>query len=239
MTSFHELKQLSLKSRNRIQAGMKIQNYYNIVEELVMNSIDANSLNIEIFCNINEFTIEIRDDGIGFDKSSLFKLGWNMTTKHNSISSSQGKEWKGEILAAISEISDLVIISKTIREKSSYGVKFNSGSCEPLNINNHEFHKRQGTTVTVSNVFKSLPVRRKSVNYNIEMDNIKDFIERINLLHYKISIHVTEIINNNDIFRIPKRKIVYQSSSHDSVGSKFMYIHSKEALSKMEVSLIY
>lgn len=54
---------LAIPARNLIKAGSAIQSLHNIVEELCLNSLDANATTVEVHIDWKNFGISVIDNG--------------------------------------------------------------------------------------------------------------------------------------------------------------------------------
>lgn len=148
-----------------ISAGEKISDVETVVRELVENSIDAGSKNIEIrLTKFGADCIEVSDDGTGIDEVNFESLGVRYhTSKIMDFGKLQDLEtfgFRGEALSCLISLADVTITTKS--KSSSTGTRLeykkNGTNCkiEPRARGN-------GTTVTVKKLFHSLPVRMREL----------------------------------------------------------------------------
>ena len=146
----------------KIAAGEVIERPVYAVKELVENAIDAQADSIAIHIEESGLRrITVVDNGEGMSKEDLkecFKL--HTTSKVSSIdhlSHIKTLGFRGEALASIAAISHMIIRSRTKKSVEGTQVILQNGNVEefaPVGM-------PQGTTVTVTNLFHSVPARKK------------------------------------------------------------------------------
>lgn len=171
---------------NKIAAGEVVERCMNVVKELVENSIDANSTEIKIEVKDAGTTmIKVTDNGIGMDKDdAVMCFGLHATSKIKTIDDLFNIEtlgFRGEALASISSVSEVTL--KTSNGKIGTEVNVVGGKIEEVK----EADLRQGTTITVKNLFFNTPARLKHLkSYYTELANITDYVNKISLTHPEI-----------------------------------------------------
>lgn len=178
----HNIHTLAQDIVNQISAGEVVERPANMVKELTENALDAKADKIEIRFNNGGRFVQITDNGQGIQSSDLhLALAPHSTSKIQTT----GDLWKinsygfrGEALASIAEVSDLLIISKpsnqsqAARLKSVFG---NAKTVEPTGA-------ASGTTVIVKDLFQNVPARRKFLKSEIsETSVIKNTLKAIAL----------------------------------------------------------
>lgn len=153
---------LEPKVYNRISAGEVVERPASIVKELVENSLDAGAKNITI--EIEEGgkkSITVSDDGSGIAKDDL-PLAFlpHATSKIGSVEdldniASLG--FRGEALASISSVCQVVLSSKTQDSAEGYSITVEGGVYGKVT----EIARSRGTTISCSNLFYNTPVRAK------------------------------------------------------------------------------
>ena len=145
---------------NKIAAGEVVERCMNVVKELVENSIDANSSEIKIEVKDAGTTmIKVTDNGIGMDKDdAVMCFALHATSKIKTVDDLFNIEtlgFRGEALASISSVSEVTL--KTSNGKVGTEVLVIGGKIESVS----ESDLRQGTTITVKNLFFNTPARLK------------------------------------------------------------------------------
>ena len=171
---------------NKIAAGEVVERCMNVVKELVENSIDAESTEIKIEVKDAGTTmIKVTDNGIGMDKDdAVMCFGLHATSKIKTVDDLFNIEtlgFRGEALASISSVSEVTL--KTSNGTVGTEVIVIGGKIEKVS----ESDLRQGTTITVKNLFFNTPARLKHLkSYYTELANITDYVNKISLTHPEI-----------------------------------------------------
>ncbi len=180
---------LSDNTINQIAAGEVIQNYSSMLKELIENAIDAKSSNIFIyFVGQDLESIQIIDDGIGMHKSNL-ELCYKryFTSKISQIQDLQVIQtmgFRGEALSSIASVSQLTIETRHNSQDYAHKLQINYGRVEEILPS----HRQQGTTITIRNLFKNLPVRKKFLSApSTELKKCLKVIETMSFSHLNIS----------------------------------------------------
>lgn len=227
----YKLNVLPRSLSNFVRASSNIPAFKNVVEELVLNSIDAAATTIDIYINSSNYVVEVVDDGVGIPYKNLKdQIGnWNISNKcfyDGAIQKSSTLEkygFRGEALASINELSRLEVFSKT--KKSPYGYNKNCS----LGTMTQSKCQRNGTTVIVKDLFHNMTVRRKCSRDHLEILRIKQFLIRMILLHHHINWKFTDTSSN---------KVILNMKSVESVAGRFIEMHDISTLHKMkEVSI--
>ncbi|XP_018425736.1 PREDICTED: PMS1 protein homolog 1 isoform X2 [Nanorana parkeri] len=134
-----------------------------VVKELVENALDANANSIEIkLDNFGFDKIEVQDNGDGIKAADAPVMGikhyTSKITNHEDLGALETYGFRGEALGSICSVAEVHITTKTAADEiSTQYVLDNTG-----HVKSHKpSHLGLGTTVTVLNLFKNLPVRRQ------------------------------------------------------------------------------
>ena len=155
---------LPKKVTTRIAAGEIIERPVSVIRELIDNSLDADSKNINVnIIDGGKKLIEIIDDGIGMNEEDL-KICYkrHTTSKISDIDdlehlSTMG--FRGEALYSISAVARLEIHSKHRFSEEDIGNRTIIENEDILLFKPEP--RRSGTSIRVSNIFYNLPVRAK------------------------------------------------------------------------------
>lgn len=225
--SFLPVSRLDNSHRYQMRAGMQIPSLHNLIEELIVNSLDAKCSNIELLiksCD-GDLSLEICDDGAGISLDNLLNLFSNRYCTSKSFGEKK-YGFKGEAISSIKEIADVMILSRAKESNLTYLKNLRTGSVVSV-----EGYYKYGTTVFLSNIFACFPVRRLNLKLPHEIIRIKEFIEKMSIIHYRVGWSFIDMISKKVICRFP---------TQNSVGSRFISIHPQEILCKMkEVSVSY
>ncbi|MDF7670770.1 DNA mismatch repair endonuclease MutL [Orbaceae bacterium ESL0721] len=212
---------LSPQLANQIAAGEVVERPASVIKELVENSIDAGSTQIDIElehggCKL----IRVRDNGSGITKDELsLALARHATSKISTLDDLDAilsLGFRGEALASISSVSRLTLTSRTAEQSSAWQVYAEGRDMIPIvNPASHPV----GSTVEVLDLFYNTPARRRFLKTEkTEFMHIDEFIKRISLARPQIAFNLQ---HNSKLIR------QYRSSTQESrvaavCGNAFM-----------------
>ncbi|SEF47053.1 DNA mismatch repair protein MutL [Caloramator fervidus] len=147
---------------SKIAAGEVIERPASVVKELVENSIDANSTNINIEIENGGITyIKVSDDGSGIEKDDVEIAFLRHTTSkiqnENDLYNIKTLGFRGEALASIAAVSKVEMITKTNKDIIGTRILVEGGEI----IEKTECGSPNGTTIVVRELFFNTPVRLK------------------------------------------------------------------------------
>ena len=177
-----EIKVLNASLINKIAAGEVIERPASVVKELVENSLDAGAKKIEIDIEkAGNDLIRVGDDGCGMRPEQLrLALAQHATSKISDTDDlfhigSFG--FRGEALASIAEVSQLVI--KSCSDEAPHGAELRVEGGVPQS-DPVPCGMRRGTSIEVRNLFFNTPVRRKFLKGTItEFGHISEAVARL------------------------------------------------------------
>ncbi|MBI2251478.1 MAG: DNA mismatch repair endonuclease MutL [Armatimonadetes bacterium] len=190
---------LDKNTSEKISAGEIIERPASIVKELIENSIDAESkeINISIHNGGIDF-IEVSDDGIGMEREdavlSLKRFATSKIQKIEDLENLNTLGFRGEALPSIAAISKMEILTKHFKQNLGVYLKVEGG--EILKI--QEAGIKNGTTIKVNSLFYNTPARKKFLkSKNSETAMIVDLINKFALFYQNIFFKLN---NNGKIF---------------------------------------
>ncbi len=195
---------------DRIAAGEVIEGPSSVIKELIENSIDAKASSIRLetkAAGLEQITLE--DDGDGIHPEDLeVSILRHATSKISSLEdieklSSFG--FRGEALSAIASVSHLEIKSRRQDKKTGALLSYRGGEVLKKSPSNH----RQGTTITVSNLFYSTPARRKYIK-SPRTENIKNHKEVMRLAMTNPQLSLTYFRENKEFSSYPANQNLYE-----------------------------
>lgn len=191
---------------NKIAAGEVVEKCSSVVKELVENSIDAGADNIKIeliASGIKE--IKIIDNGSGMTKEdAILAFDRHATSKIKNEAdlffiNSLG--FRGEALPSIASVSEVILKTSTGEVGTEVFIK----GGKLLKTENSD--ARQGTTITIKNLFFNTPARLKYLkSEQSELSNVITLLEKIALSYPEVKI----LLTNND-------KEILQTSGSDNL----------------------
>ena len=179
---------------NKIAAGEVVEKTMNVVKELVENSIDAKSDEIEIsLIDSGVKEIVVSDNGVGMEEADAkMAFSRHATSKLKNLDDLfyiESLGFRGEALPSIASVSNVTL--KTSDGKTGTLVKLYGGK----NMEVERCDLQKGTTITVSDLFYNTPVRLKYLkNLYIELSNIVDYVNKMALSYPNIKF----TLKNND-----------------------------------------
>ncbi|EHK43188.1 uncharacterized protein TrAtP1_001615 [Trichoderma atroviride] len=173
---------------NKIAAGEIIVAPVHALKELVENAVDAGSTSLEILVKDGGLKmLQITDNGGGIEKEDLEILCVRHTTSKIStfedLSSIATYGFRGEALASISHIAHLTVTTKTKDSPLAWRAHYLDGKLVPAKPGQSAEPKgaagRQGTQITVEDLFFNVPTRRRAFrSYADEFNKIIDMAGR-------------------------------------------------------------
>lgn len=167
--------ELSPEVANQIAAGEVVERPISAIKELIENSIDAHANQISVRLKGGGLQhIIVEDNGDGIDELDFpLAIRRYATSKLKSVTdltniASLG--FRGEALASIASISDMVIMSKTAHSEHGCKAFIKAGALVESGVTSLE----KGTRMEVRNLFYNVPARlkfqksRRALNAEIE-----------------------------------------------------------------------
>ncbi|CAB3408631.1 unnamed protein product [Caenorhabditis bovis] len=169
------IERISSSVAEKITTAQVVVSLGDALRQLVDNSIDANATIIDIRAKNHGFeSLEVQDNGIGIDSCNFENLCKPHSTSKLSDFSDFDKlstlGFRGEALNALCALSTVSIFTRSSTADLGTRLKFDhSGEI----IERKNAARELGTTVTVENLFETLPVRRKELERTAKKDFIK------------------------------------------------------------------
>ena len=183
-----KIQRLSPRLANQIAAGEVVERPASVVKELLENSLDAGSQQIDISVEQGgSKRIYVRDNGAGIGKDDLaLSLARHATSKIQGLDDLEALNslgFRGEALASIASVSRLILAS-AIHGENGYQVETEGIEMEPsLMPAAHPV----GTSVDVKDLFFNTPARRKFLRTEkTEIYRIDEVVKRLALSHLDV-----------------------------------------------------
>ncbi len=187
------IKQLPKSVANQIAAGEVIQRPSSIVKELIENSIDAKAKNIKVIIqDAGKQSITVVDDGVGMSKEDSRKCFMRHSTsklnKAEDLFKIKTMGFRGEALASIAAVAEIILRTKTNKEKIGNELKLKDSNI----FEENKINTQVGTTIIAKNLFFSIPARRNFLkSNNVELKHIIDEFIRCALSNCEINFTLT------------------------------------------------
>jgi DNA mismatch repair protein MutL len=188
--------------RNKIAAGEVIERPASVVKELIENSIDAGSTNIQIEVLYGgKRLIKVSDNGAGMDKEdALLCFESHATSKLSSeddLFNIKTMGFRGEALPSIASVTKMNIITGLKGAPLGISVELAGGE-----VKETKESPADGTTIEIRDLFFNTPARKKFLKSNsTELLHIIDTITKEALSHARIGF--TLICDNKETICLP------------------------------------
>ena len=186
MGRIHELSEILA---DQIAAGEVVERPASVVKELVENALDAGSSQIDILVEEAGLkSIQVIDNGDGIRSDDvLIAFRRHATSKilnRNDLFKVQTLGFRGEALPSIASVSEVVLETASREEEVGSKVRIRGGEV----LEHTASEARNGTKITVSNLFYNTPARLKYLSSNAtELANISDIVNRLALSHTNVA----------------------------------------------------
>jgi DNA mismatch repair protein MutL len=173
---------------NKIAAGEVVQRPESVVKELLENSIDAESKNIELIIKkAGKSLIQVCDDGIGMmEEDAILCIQKHATSKiqsYQDLEAIRTLGFRGEALSSIAAVSQFEIKTETRDEELGTQIRIEGENI----IQKEKGSFPKGTATTVKNLFYNTPARRNFLKTDAtEFKHIIDTFNKIALSHCDI-----------------------------------------------------
>lgn len=193
---------LSPRLANQIAAGEVVERPSSVVKELLENSLDAGSTQIEIDIeNGGVRAIRIRDNGQGIEKEDLaLALSRHATSKIDSIDDLEAVSslgFRGEALASIASVARVTLTANTDEQSEGWKVE-----CEGQDMQTRltPASHLTGCTVEVRDLFFNTPARRKFLRTEkTEFKHLEEVVKRLALSRFDVGFvlrHNQRVVHN-------------------------------------------
>ncbi|KAF9175263.1 DNA mismatch repair protein [Mortierella sp. AD011] len=191
---------------NRIAAGEIIHRPANALKELIENSLDAKSTNIQVSVKDGGLKLlQIQDNGHGIKLGDMAIVCERFTTSKlrsfDDLSSMSTYGFRGEALASISHVAHVTITTKTKDSNCAYKASYSDGVIIPAKPGAVAEPKpcagNNGTQITAEDLFYNVPTRRKALkNPTEEYNRILDIVNRYAIHNEGVSFTCRKIGSN-------------------------------------------
>jgi DNA mismatch repair protein MutL len=158
------IRKLSPELIREIAAGEVVNAPVDMLKEVLENALDASSTRLEIELNNGGKTfLRVTDNGGGISKEDLpLTVEAHATSKLERLESIHTLGFRGEGLYAIRQSARVTIMS---RQANDLGGATLTAQGDDISINEHP--APTGTTVIITNLFDSLPARKRALASDI------------------------------------------------------------------------
>ncbi|MAI56961.1 MAG: DNA mismatch repair protein MutL, partial [Gammaproteobacteria bacterium] len=174
---------------DQIAAGEVVERPASIVKEVVENSLDAGSKNIDISVSGGGLkSIYVSDDGYGIHEADLTlaiqRHATSKIRKSEDLLSISTLGFRGEALASIASVSRFKLSSRSDQSESGWMIS----SAGDSKFSKEPIAHNRGTTVHASELFFNVPVRRKFLkSERAENRQIEAVVKKISLANMAVA----------------------------------------------------
>ncbi|NXG34863.1 PMS2 endonuclease, partial [Dromaius novaehollandiae] len=217
------IRAIDRKSVHQICSGQVVLNLGTAVKELVENSLDAGATNVDIkLKDYGAELIEVSDNGSGVEEENFEGLTLkHYTSKIQDFSDLIHVEtfgFRGEALSSLCALSDVTVF--TCHKSAKVGTRLvfdHNGKITQKT----PYPRQQGTTVSIQQLFYTLPVRHKEFQRNIK----KEYAKMVQILQaYCIVSKGVRINCTNQVGQGKKSSVVSTAGSpslKENIGAVF------------------
>ncbi|XP_062444681.1 mismatch repair endonuclease PMS2 isoform X2 [Rhea pennata] len=217
------IKAIDRKSVHQICSGQVVLHLGTAVKELVENSLDAGATNVDIkLKDYGAELIEVSDNGSGVEEENFEGLTLkHYTSKIQDFSDLIHVEtfgFRGEALSSLCALSDVTIF--TCHKSAKVGTRLvfdHNGKITQKT----PYPRQQGTTVSIQQLFYTLPVRHKEFQRNIK----KEYAKMVQILQaYCIVSKGVRINCTNQVGQGKKNSVISTTGSpslKENIGAVF------------------
>ncbi|ODQ64112.1 DNA mismatch repair protein MutL [Nadsonia fulvescens var. elongata DSM 6958] len=223
------IRAIDTSSVHRITSGQVVVDLATAVKELVENGLDAHATTIEVkFRNYGLDAIEVTDNGDGIlkeDYSSIaIKHHTSKLRSFEDLTEVATYGFRGEAMSSLCALADVKIVTATKAEapRATRLEMTVDGHIKTQTITPGQ----KGTCVTVENIFKTLPVRRK----DLEKNHKRDFARALSYLQaYAIICTNVRLTVVNILPKSGKKSVMIASKGNSSVLDNIINIYGASA----------
>lgn len=204
---------------NQIAAGEVIERPASVVKELVENSIDAGATRVEVeFRNGGASLMRIEDNGGGMSHDdALLALERHATSKIQKVKDLDGLTtmgFRGEALPSIASVSRFQLQTREEGAEGGTEVLIDGGKM----IHVRDCGMPQGTRMTISKLFNTVPARRKFLkSKTTESAHIVQCVRLYALAHPEIGFSLLD-----------DGRSLFQSPANSSLKSRIAEVFGKQ-----------
>lgn len=215
---------LDSKTINKIAAGEVVESPKSVVKELAENAIDAGASSVTVEIREGGISyIRITDNGSGIPKeqvkSAFLRHATSKMSQIEDLEHIFTLGFRGEALASIAAVAQVEMLTKTKDEETGTRICISAGEIEVL----EDAACREGTSITVKNLFYNVPARRKFLKKPAtESGYVSDLVNKLALGHPEVAL---QYINNGTT--------VLHSAGNNDPKTAVFYVYGKEAANNM------
>ncbi|KAM5129705.1 DNA mismatch repair protein Mlh3 [Mantella aurantiaca] len=196
--------------RCRLRSGIAITSVSQCVEELLLNSADAEATCIAVRVDLEILRVQVVDNGRGLGAEDMERVGVRyFTSKCHSLKDLEDLRFygfRGEAIASMADVCSVVEITSRHKATGQTSTKLFQNR-KALPVQRAEVTRPSaGTTVTLYNLFHNLPVRRGRVDPVLELERIRQRVEAASLMKPAVSFSLKNDALRSVVLQLPKTR---------------------------------
>jgi len=192
----------------KIAAGEVVANPACVLKELVENALDAQATVLTIrFQNGGIDAICVKDNGIGMSETditqSILPHATSKLSSWEDLSALGTFGFRGEALAAITAVSETILVSRYIGEETGIRLYVRGGSV----LESKRVNVGVGTEIEVRNLFFNVPARRKFLKSPVsEERKLMELLENFLISFPQIRFRIEK--DAETLYEVPKQTLL-------------------------------
>ena len=226
------IKQIDRGVVHQICSGQVVLTLATAVKELVENSLDAVATFIEVkLRGQGAEVVEVTDNGHGVEEANFTGL----TVKHatsklrefSDLTSVETFGFRGEALSSLCALSKLTVSPRPRDAKLGTVLEYDH---DGVLVSRSSAARPVGTTVTINNIFSTMPVRQKEFQRNIkkEYSKMMSILSAYGLVSRGVKIKVINVKNNN------RQEPALQTQGSQSIRDNLVNIFGAKIMQKLK-----
>jgi DNA mismatch repair protein MutL len=189
---------------NQIAAGEVVQRPASVVKELLENSVDAGSTNVQLIVkDAGKQLVQVIDNGKGMsDSDARLCFERHATSKIRSaedLFAIKTFGFRGEAMASIAAVAQVELKTRQAENELGTLIRIEGSSI----IVHEQTAYPVGTSISVKNLFYNIPARRNFLKSNsVEMRHIMDEFVRVALAYPQVAFSFYH--NDLELFNLPE-----------------------------------
>jgi len=192
---------------NQIAAGEVVQRPASVAKELIENAVDAGASEITLIVkDAGKSLVQVVDNGNGMSETdarmSFERHATSKIRKSEDLFLIKTMGFRGEALASISAVAQVEMKTKLSNDEIGTSLQINGSQF----LGQNNVSCKQGTSMTVKNLFFNVPARRNFLKSNpVELRHIMDEFHRLALASPDIT--YTFYQNDIEVFKLKPSKL--------------------------------
>ncbi|CAO3565386.1 unnamed protein product [Mortierella alpina] len=197
-----------------LRAALVISSLQQCAAELVQNSIDANATAIEVKVDVAGHSLHVSDNGDGIFRADMERIGTRYATSKCStvrdLAQIRTYGFRGEAVAAISEMSLLDIVSRPRNQERAFSTVYKGGERLYCGQSSKCPRYGHGTTISVRDLFYKFPVRQRqwseasAFKLDAELEKVKRTLETYALVTPRVSFTLIDVAKDSKVLTCRK-----------------------------------